>query len=113
MILKDEQRQRAARRLAERELRSRVHRPHMVGEIRAQRQMELDCRVADRAKLDPEWHEVLVRAAARDGKDIGEYVERIVMKSLKKLLRDHSLDKEHFGDLLVSGQKQSRTGKIN
>jgi hypothetical protein len=64
-----------------------------------------------RCKLDPEWHEVLTRVAARDGKDIGEYVEKILVKALSKRLHEHTLDKQYFADLPAAGQKRDATGK--
>lgn len=64
-----------------------------------------------RSKLDPDWHEVLLRVAARDGLDVGEYVEQILLKALKKRLHNHSLDREFFADLTAAGKIGDRRGK--
>ena len=64
-----------------------------------------------RAKLDPEWHDALIRVAKRDGLDLGELVEKMIVKALRKRLHDYRLDQEHFGDLPQAGQKQAPPGK--
>lgn len=41
-----------------------------------------------RAKLDAEWHQVLSGIADADGRDLGEWVESLVVRELKRRVHE-------------------------
>lgn len=64
-----------------------------------------------RAKLDPDWHEALVKAAERDGLEIGEFVEREMVKILSERIHQFILDKAAFDSIPVTGKIRASQGK--
>jgi uncharacterized protein (DUF1778 family) len=65
-----------------------------------------------RAKLDPDWHDALSRAAARDGLEIGEFVEREITKILMQRIHQFILDKAAFDGIPATGKIRDEAGKL-
>lgn len=63
-----------------------------------------------RAKLDPEWHEALVKICARDGIDVGEFVEREIQRVLAERIHGWILDSHVFEGLGITGKLRETSG---
>ena len=63
-----------------------------------------------RAKLDPEWHEALVKICARDGIEIGEFIEREIERVLAERIHNWILDNDAIAGLGITGKIRERSG---
>jgi hypothetical protein len=64
-----------------------------------------------RAKLDPEWHDALTRAAKTLDVDIGELAEEVIVKFLTDRAHAYMLSQQEFEDSPIIGKIRARTGK--
>jgi hypothetical protein len=71
--------------------------------------MSLD-RMDIRAKLDPEWHEALVRICKRESIDIGVFVEREIERVLSERIHQSILDFEAIDGLGITGKIRDQLG---
>ncbi|HQR22433.1 MAG TPA: hypothetical protein PKV98_16315 [Burkholderiaceae bacterium] len=63
-----------------------------------------------RAKLDPEWHAALAVVAEADGKDMGEWVEGIVVSELKRRVDEATVIASAVARLGISGKSSEGSG---
>jgi hypothetical protein len=63
-----------------------------------------------RAKLDPDWHEALIRICARDGIDVGEFIEREIERVLSERIHNWILDGAAIGGLGITGKLREKPG---
>lgn len=63
-----------------------------------------------RAKLDPEWHEALVKICARDGIDVGDFIEREIERVLSERIHGWILDSQVMETLGITGKLRERPG---
>lgn len=63
-----------------------------------------------RAKLDPDWHEALIKICARDGIDVGEFIEREIERVLSERIHGWILDSEVMGRLGITGKLREKSG---
>lgn len=63
-----------------------------------------------RAKLDPEWHEALVKICARDGIDVGEFIEREIERVLAERIHGWILDGDVIASLGITGKLRDKPG---
>lgn len=63
-----------------------------------------------RAKLDPEWHEALVKICARDGIDVGEFIEREIERVLSERIHGWILDSQVMEGLGITGKLRDKPG---
>lgn len=63
-----------------------------------------------RAKLDADWHEVLVKLCARDGVDVGEFIEREIERVLAERIHNWILDEGVIGGLGITGKLRDKLG---
>ena len=63
-----------------------------------------------RAKLDPEWHEALIKICARDGIDVGAFIEREIERVLSERIHGWILDSRVFESLGITGKLRDRPG---
>jgi hypothetical protein len=56
-----------------------------------------------RAKLDPAWHGALSAVAEADGKDIGEWVEAVIVRELQRRVSEATVIAEAVSRLGISG----------
>jgi hypothetical protein len=63
-----------------------------------------------RAKLDPEYHEALTRMAEKSGMDIGEFVERELVRAIDQRLHAYIKDQADFESLGLTGKIRESLG---
>ncbi len=63
-----------------------------------------------RAKLEPEWHEALVRICEREGIDIGVFVEREIERVLSERIHQSILDFQAIDGLGITGKLREKPG---
>jgi hypothetical protein len=63
-----------------------------------------------RAKLEPQWHEALVRICDREGIDIGVFVEREIERVLSERIHQSILDFEAIHGLGITGKIREQLG---
>lgn len=63
-----------------------------------------------RAKLDPEWHEALIKICARDGIDVGEFIEREIERVLTDRIHGWILDGHVMEGLGITGKLRQKPG---
>lgn len=63
-----------------------------------------------RAKLDPEWHEALIKICARDGIDVGEFIEREIERVLSERIHGWILDSQVIEGLGITGKLREKPG---
>lgn len=63
-----------------------------------------------RAKLEPQWHEALVRICEREGIDIGVFVEREIERVLSERIHQSILDFEAIDGLGITGKIRDQLG---
>jgi hypothetical protein len=63
-----------------------------------------------RAKLDPEWHEALVKICARDGIDVGEFIEREIERVLSERIHGWILDSAVMEGPGITGKLRDKPG---
>jgi hypothetical protein len=63
-----------------------------------------------RAKLEPQWHEALVRICNREGIDIGVFVEREIERVLSERIHQSILDFEAIDGLGITGKIRDQLG---
>ncbi len=63
-----------------------------------------------RAKLDPEWHEALVKICARDNIEVGEFVEREIERVLAERIHNWILDEGVIAHLGITGKLRDKPG---
>ena len=63
-----------------------------------------------RAKLEPQWHEALVRICDREGIDIGVFVEREIERVLSERIHQSILDFEAIDGLGITGKIRDQLG---
>ncbi len=63
-----------------------------------------------RSKLDPDWHDVMKRVAARDDLSETEYIEGVLMRELKRRLHEYRLDREAFEGSPIIGISRDDPG---
>lgn len=63
-----------------------------------------------RAKLDPEWHEALVRICKRESIDIGVFVEREIERVLSERIHQSIMDFEAIDGLGITGKIRDQLG---
>jgi hypothetical protein len=59
-----------------------------------------------RAKLDPAWHGVLSVVSAADGKDIGEWVESVIVGELRRRVSEATVIASAVERLGISGNER-------
>lgn len=63
-----------------------------------------------RAKLDPDWHDALIKICARDGVDVGEFIEREIERVLAERIHNWILDEAVIGNLGITGKLRDKPG---
>lgn len=63
-----------------------------------------------RAKLDPEWHEALIKICARDGIDVGVFIEREIERVLSERIHGWILDSHVMEGLGITGKLRQKPG---
>lgn len=64
-----------------------------------------------RAKLDAEMHEALTVISDADHLDIGEWVEELIVRELKRRIHDASVIAERTAHLGITGKSRDDSGK--
>jgi hypothetical protein len=63
-----------------------------------------------RAKLDPEYHEALTKMAAKASMDIGEFIERELVRLIDERLHAYIKDEVDFEPLGLTGKIRESLG---
>ena len=64
-----------------------------------------------RAQLDAEMHEALAVISDADQLDIGEWVEELIVRELKRRIHDASVIAERTAHLGITGKSRDGSGK--